>query len=189
MLNMVGVCGAWRFLAGVFGGVPCCVGMRVVSCLALVIACCFSAGMCSGEPSRADVACWGGWGPHTPCARQIGPHPAIPARLAALRVGARAEMQGAFALRCIVGPLVPFSVCPRIPVQAHTGSHGQGVSRSDNLCSQRAEDGSPLVRAQSAVTPPHPGSCHARTIALAAKLWPGFSLPLARPRWPVPGSR
>ena len=33
--------------------------------------------------------------------------------------------------------------------QARTGSHGQGVSRSDNLCSQRAEDGSPLERAQS----------------------------------------
>ena len=33
--------------------------------------------------------------------------------------------------------------------QARTGSHGQGVSRSDNLCSQCAEDGSPLERAQS----------------------------------------
>ncbi len=44
--------------------------------------------------------------------------------------------------------------CLRIPVQAHTGSHGQGVSRSDNLCSQCAEDGSPLERAQSEVTPP-----------------------------------
>ncbi len=44
------------------------------------------------------------------------------------------------------------SFCPRIPVQAYTGSHGQGVSRSDNLCSQRAEDGSPLERAQSEAT-------------------------------------
>ena len=67
-------------------------------------------------------------------------HPAIPSRLAALRVGAQAEMRVVF--------------CPRISVQAHTGSHGQGVSRSDNLCSQCAEDGSPLERAQSAATPP-----------------------------------
>ena len=44
------------------------------------------------------------------------------------------------------------NACSRIPVQAHTGSHGQGVSRSDNLCSQCAEDGSPLVRAQGEVT-------------------------------------
>ena len=56
-------------------------------------------------------------------------------------------------------PVISFSTCPRIPVQAHTGSHGQGVSRSDNLCSQRAEDGSPLERAQSEVMPiPSPGA-------------------------------
>ena len=38
--------------------------------------------------------------------------PAIPSRLAALRVGAQTKNAGS-----------------RIPVQAHTGSHGQGVSR------------------------------------------------------------
>ena len=56
--------------------------------------------------------------------------------------------------RCAACGCADRNACPRIPVQAHTGSHGQGVSRSDNLCSQRAEDGSPLVRAQSEVTPP-----------------------------------
>ena len=50
----------------------------VVSRLACVLAWRFLAGVCSGEPCRADVACWGGWGPHTPCARQIGPHPPQP---------------------------------------------------------------------------------------------------------------
>ena len=46
--------------------------------------------------------------------------------------------------------------------QAHTGSHGQGVSRSDNLCSQRAEDGSPLVRAQSEATSAQPSRAQQR---------------------------
>ena len=46
---------------------------RVMSCC-----CCLFPGFCGGEPCRADVACWGGWGPHTPCARQIGPHPPQP---------------------------------------------------------------------------------------------------------------
>ena len=133
------------FSAGVFGGVLCCavLAWRVVSCLALVIACCFAAGVCGGEPCRADGACWGGWGPHTPCARQIGPHPPQPTPPS--RHGS---------LRCV---WVRRQKCrlsfPHIPVQAHTGSHGRGVSRSDNLCSQRAEDGSPLVRAQSEAAP------------------------------------
>ena len=122
-----------------------------------VAACCFLSDVCSGEPSRADVACWGGWGPHTPCARQIGPHPpqpTPPSRHGSLRCVwvRRQQCRGSLVPRCIVCPLVPFSACPRIPVQAHTGSHGQGVSRSDNLCSQCAEDGSPLERAQSEVT-------------------------------------
>jgi len=81
-------------------------------------------------------------------------HPGT-ARCAACRY-ADEKCSGSLAPRCIVGPFIPFSVCPRIPVQAHTGSHGQGVSRSDNLCSQCAEDGSPLERAQSEVTPPNP---------------------------------
>ena len=130
------------------------------------MASCFSADVCSGEPCRADVACWGGWGPHTPCARQIGPHPpqpTPPSRHGPLRcVWVRRQKCGLpFAPRLhrwsslFASQPFPFSACPRIPVQAHTGSHGQGVSRSDNLCSQRAEDGSPLVRAQSEVTPPN----------------------------------
>ena len=76
--------------------------------------------VCDGEPCRADVACRGGWGPHTPCARQIGPHPpqpTPPSRHGSLRCVwvRRQQMRVVF--------------CPRIPVQAHTGSHGQGVSR------------------------------------------------------------
>ena len=115
------------------------------------------AGRCGGEPCRADVALWGGWGPHTPCARQIGPHPpqpTPPSRHGSLRCVwcGDNKCSGSLAPRCIVCPLVPFSACPRIPVQAHTGSHGQGVSRSDNLCSQCAEDGLPLERAQSEAT-------------------------------------
>ena len=78
--------------------------------------------------------------------------------------------------------------------QAHTGSHGQGVSRSDNLCSQCAEDGSPLVRAQSEVTPPQPGQtnrlkmklCACSTIAPGSvQLWkdnPIFPFPICRKR-------
>ncbi len=46
---------------------------RVMSCC-----CCLFPGVFGGEPCRADVACWGWWGPHTPCARQIGPHPPQP---------------------------------------------------------------------------------------------------------------
>jgi hypothetical protein len=56
-----------------------------------------------------------------------------------------------------------FFVCD-FQVQARTGSHGFARARgepSDNLCSQRAEGGLPLARAQSAIThnpstQPHP---------------------------------
>ena len=71
-------------------------------------------------------------------------HPGT-ARCAACVVGDRKSGYLPPRLQCLL-------LCPRIPVQAHTGSHGQGVSRSDNLCSQCAEDGSPLERAQSEVT-------------------------------------
>ena len=134
--------GLWTCLGG---GELCRVGM----------ACCFSPDVCGGEPCRADVACWGGWGPHTPCARQIGPHPpqpTPPSRHGSLRCVWDRRTKKAAILWLFVASLVrffPFPACPRIPVQAHTGSHGQGVSRSDNLCSQCAEDGSPLERAQS----------------------------------------
>ena len=47
-------------------------------------------------------------------------------------------------------------------VSPHSGAGAHGIARtrgepSDNLCSQRAEDGSPLVRAQSEVAPPQTG--------------------------------
>ncbi len=143
---------ACRFLPGLGGGV-----WRAASRLTFVVAWRFLPGFCSGEPCRADVACWGGWGPHTPCARQIGPHPpqpTPPSRHGSLRCVwvRRRRMQGFFVSSLHRLPAFSFSACPRIPVQAHTGSHGRGVSRSDNLCSQRAEDGSPLERAQSEVT-------------------------------------
>ena len=133
--------------------------------LTVVVAWRFFPGFGGGEPCRADVACWGGWGSHTPCARQIGPHPpqpTPPSRHGSLRYvwGRRQKYRASlaswlhrFPAFC---PVLPFPACPRIPVQAHTGSRGQGVSRSDNLCSQCAEDGSPLVRAQSEVTPLNP---------------------------------
>jgi hypothetical protein len=78
--------GSWLGgLGGLGGGCGCCrSGLLFLAWLLWLRAwsvgmrCCFSAGVCGGEPSRADVACWGGWGPHTPCARQIGPHPPQP---------------------------------------------------------------------------------------------------------------
>ena len=52
---------------------------------------------------------------------------------------------------------------PFFRVTPHSGAGAHGIARargepSDNLCSQRAEDGSPLERAQSAATPPQPCS-------------------------------
>ena len=121
------------FSAGVCGGEPCRVGMS----------CCFLAGRCGGEPSRADVACWGGWGPHTPCARQIGPHspqPTPPSRHGSLRcVWVRRQQMRVASCFSAASSCQPcfllLRTCftcllrPRIPVQAHMGSHGQGVSR------------------------------------------------------------
>ena len=126
--------------------------------------CRFLPGVCGGEPRRADVACWGGWGPHTRCAHKIGPHPpqpTPPSRHGSLRCvcGRRQKFGKPFSLwlhrfaSLFASQPFLFSACPRIPVQAHTGSHGQGVSRSDNLCSQCAEDGSPLERAQGEAVP------------------------------------
>ena len=149
--HWLGACclfGAVGFSAGRCGGESCRVGM----------ACCLLPGVCGCEPCRADVACWGGWGPHTPCARQIGPHPpqpTPPSRHGSQRCVWVRRQHMRVAIRYTAASfcqLFPFFVSPRIPVQAHTGSHGQGVSRSDNLCSQCAEDGSPLVRAQSGET-------------------------------------
>ncbi len=136
-----GVCGgepcrvgmACCFLAGVCVGEPCCAA----------VACCFLPGFCSGEPRRADVACWGGWGPHTPCARQIGPHPpqpTPPSRHGSLRCVwvRRQQMRVAYCFSAASSCQPCFLLLrscftcllrPRIPVQAHTGSHGQGVSR------------------------------------------------------------
>ena len=53
-------------------------------------------------------------------------------------------------------------------VTPHSGAGAHGVARargepSDNLCSQCAEDGSPLERAQSEATPPHPGRTPTKT--------------------------
>ena len=89
-------------------------------------------------------------------------HPAIPSRLAALRVGAQTEMPVLFASR--LHRFASFCAtlsCGRQPfffyVTPHSGAGAHGIARargepSDNLCSQRAEDGSPLERAQSEAT-------------------------------------
>ena len=58
--------------------------------------------------------------------------------------------------RCAACGCAGINAGSRIPVQAYTGSHGQGGSRSDNLCSQRAEDGLPLARAESEETSSQP---------------------------------
>ena len=162
---------------------PCCwclpvsrLTCVVARCAVLLVLACFSAGFCSGEPCRAVGACWGGWGPHTPCARQIGPHPPQPpppSRHGPLRCvwvrGQEYRVQGSLAPRCVVCRLVPFPARPRIPVQAHTGSHGQGVSRSNNLHLQSAgdgsQDGSPLERAQREAAPPQAEICQNRLLS------------------------
>jgi len=121
-------------------------------------ACRFSAGFCSGEPCRDGVACWGGWGPHTPCARQIGPHPpqpTPPSRHGSLRyvLVRRRRMRGVFFSVLVsaygdspleAGGRATTSARSRrssatrfrrqrvkkpFKTQAHTGPHGQGVSR------------------------------------------------------------
>ena len=140
----------WRVWAG------------AVSCLAVVVVSRFLADVFGGEPCRADVACWGGWGPHTPCARQIGPHPpqpTLPSRHGSLRCGfgRRQKCRVGFAPRCVVCPLFSSS---RVSPHSGAGAHGFDRARgepSDNLCSQCAEDGSPLERAQREATPLQPG--------------------------------
>ena len=137
------------------------------------MACRFSADCCGGEPCRAAVACWGGWGPHTPFARQIGPHPpqpTPPSRHGSLRC---VWVRGQQMQRFFGSSLHRLPACSFSRVTPHSGAGVHGFARvrgepSDNLCSQRAEDGSPLVRAQSTeplprqrstgkATPPQPG--------------------------------
>ena len=60
-------------------------------------------------------------------------------------------------LGCIVFPAC-LPACSFFRVTPHSGAGAHGIARargepSDNLCSQCAEDGSPLERAQSEVTP------------------------------------
>ena len=116
----------------------------------------FSAAACGDVPRRAVMAFWGGWGPHTRCAHQIGPHPpqpTPPSRHGTLRcVWVREQKTGLHFYRCHVFSFVP----------PHSGAGAHGIARargepSDNLCSQCAEDGSPLERARSEETPPQPG--------------------------------
>ena len=114
----------------------------------------FLPGFCSGEPHRAVGACWGGWGPHTPCARQIGPHapqPTPPSRHGSLRcVWDRRQKCGLPFASWLnrFASLSFFRVSPHFGAGAHGFARARGEP-SDNLCSQCAEDGSPLERAQS----------------------------------------
>ncbi len=101
------------------------VGLRAAPCC-----CCLFPGFCGGEPCRADVACWGGWGPHTPCARQIGPHPpqpTPPSRHGSLRcVWERRQKCGChFVSRCVVCPLFFFS-----RVTPPSGARAHGIARA-----------------------------------------------------------
>ncbi len=150
----------WAVLACCFlPGFGCCVPRRAGG------ACRFSAGRCGGELCRAaaavsflafvvasrtvlSVRAGEGGGLILPALAKSAPtlpspprHPGT-ARCAACWIGDRKSGYLPPRLQCLL-------LCPRLPVQAHTGSHGQGVSRSDNLFSQCAEDGSPLERAQS----------------------------------------
>ena len=112
--------------------------------------CVVSWAFCSGEPCRAvPWRAGGGGGLILPALAKSAPpsQPTPPSCHDSLRCVwvRRQQYRASLVPRCIVCPLVPFSFSrDRIPVQTHTGSHRQGVSRSDNLCSQCAEDGSPL---------------------------------------------
>ena len=109
------------------------------------MACCLLPGLCGGEPSRADVACWGGWGPHTPCARQIGPHPpqpTPPSRHGSLRCVwvRRQQMRVAFRLLaasfcqpfvCFLVYLYPLFSFFRVTPYSGAGAHGIARARGE----------------------------------------------------------
>ena len=97
-----------------------------------------------------------------PCARQIGPpspaHPAILARLAALRVGSETEMRVLFAPRCIVLPAFVHFVPLRVIPHSGAGAHGiarAGVSRSGQSLLAACGGRLTLERAQSEAASPH----------------------------------
>ena len=137
------------------GGVPCWRGMlflawllwwRGVSRLPCVVACCFSPDVRGGEPCRADVAFWGGWGPHTPCARQIGPHPpqpTPPSRHGSLRCVWGRRQKCGLPLRLLLGCIVlpAFCLLSGLPVPAFSfsrmspysgaGAHGFARARGE----------------------------------------------------------
>ena len=117
---------AWRFLPGVCGCVPFLgwqVWWRVMSCCC----CCLFPGFCGGEPHRAVGACWGGWGPHTPCARQIGPHapqPTPPSRHGSLRcVLDRRQKIGL--------PSSPAAMSSSVSPPSGAGAHGIARARGE----------------------------------------------------------
>ena len=89
-------------------------------------------------------------------------HPGT-ARCAAYGVGDR-NAGCLLLLGCIVLPACLLAVSfSRVTPHSGAGAHGIARARgepSDNLCSQRAEDGSPLERAQSKVTPPENPADH-----------------------------
>ena len=125
-----------------------------VSCLVFVVTSCFSADGCGGELRRAAavscLAClvashavltWRageGGGLILPALAKSAPtlpspprQPAIPARLAALRVGAQTEMQGFFGFSAasffqpLCLPAFPFS-----RVSPHSGAGAHGIDRA-----------------------------------------------------------
>ena len=157
---LTGFVRACRFSAGRCGGEPRSVDVRGVSCLAVVVASHAVLTWRAGEGGGLILPALAKSAPTLPSP----PRHHGTARCAACG-GADRNAAAISSLVASFARLLPFSACPRIPVQAHTGSHGQGVSRSDNLCSQCAEDGSPLERARSEVTPPQPGQPDSRPTA------------------------
>ena len=96
-----------------------------------------------GEPCRAVGACWGGWGPHTPCARQIGPHPpqpTPPSRHGSLRCVWGRRQKCGLPLRLLLGCIVlpAFCLLSGLPVPAvsscrvtpHSGAGAHGIARA-----------------------------------------------------------
>ena len=96
----------------------CFVAVAGACGLVWVVVRCFSPDVFGGEPCRADVACWGGWGPHTPCARQIGPHPpqpTPPSRHGSLRCVWGRRQQRRLLFAAWLHRFARFFLFPRVP--------------------------------------------------------------------------
>ena len=133
-------------LADVCGGGPC--RAAAVSCLAFVVASRAVLTWRAGEGGGLILPALAKSAPTLPSPPR---HPGT-ARCAAC--GGAGRNAGCFCSSLHRLPACSFS---RVTPHSGAGVHGFARARgepSDNLCLQRAEDGSPLERAQSEVTPP-----------------------------------